>query len=310
MKKLPSIFLLFLFAWASAFGAVNKRNGVSITTSSTINGKTPNSAVNGQTVVSGLQPEVIVWAAGIASAGGTLTGNSQTYANNLMVQLNSESYRSGIIYLLPFLGADIIAARMPLIDSLGVGISTNSGFVNADFSESTGLQGATGKFLNTLFKMSQLNATDQKGGIGVWELSTTRAGDGYIMGSSGATNTNFYALELAGVQVYYWGDSGASRFTGSGGLNTPGFHLGQRTATNSLKYYYNSNTPVVNSSTYTPAQLGDRDVYVGAVNWVSGTLYGLRRIGLAIATDGTLSDADVIDLYNNLNTYLITPTGR
>lgn len=47
------IFLLILLLPLLAFGDVNARNGIAITTASTINGITPIAAVNGQTVVSG-----------------------------------------------------------------------------------------------------------------------------------------------------------------------------------------------------------------------------------------------------------------
>lgn len=53
-KQLTALFLaatLFVGPWA--FGDVNARNGIAITTASTINGITPNSAINGQTIVGG-----------------------------------------------------------------------------------------------------------------------------------------------------------------------------------------------------------------------------------------------------------------
>lgn len=48
-----SLLVGFWLLGPHAFGAVNARNGVSITTASTINGRTPNSAINAQTIVAG-----------------------------------------------------------------------------------------------------------------------------------------------------------------------------------------------------------------------------------------------------------------
>lgn len=60
IKQLTAFLLaatLFVGPWA--FGDINARNGVSITTASTINGVTPVSAVNGLTVVAGGGPTLI-----------------------------------------------------------------------------------------------------------------------------------------------------------------------------------------------------------------------------------------------------------
>lgn len=51
-----SLLVGFWLLGPHAFSAVNARNGVSITTASTINGRTPNSAINGQTITGGGSP--------------------------------------------------------------------------------------------------------------------------------------------------------------------------------------------------------------------------------------------------------------
>lgn len=258
-----------------------------------------------------LQDETTVWQSAVSGAGGTLEADSLDIANGLMSALNATAYRPKILYLLPFLGADLTAARVPLIDDLGVGIAANTGFVGGDFSQATGLQGATNKRLDTGFTMSQLNATDQRGGIGVWECNSSRAGDGYVMGASGASSDNAFWLDLGpGSEVQYWGSIASNRYTISSAANIEGFQYAQRSATNNLSIYHNTSLPATNSNTYTPAGLGDRNVYVGAANFVAVIVYGLRLLGLAIATDGTLSNADVASLYGILNDELIVPTGR
>ncbi len=48
-----SLLVGFWLLGPHSFGAISARNGVSITTASTINGVTPNSAINGQTITGG-----------------------------------------------------------------------------------------------------------------------------------------------------------------------------------------------------------------------------------------------------------------
>jgi hypothetical protein len=72
MTRLIVSLLVGFFALGSdAFATVSARNGVSITTASTINGRTPNSAINGQTIASGGGSPALI--ASVAT-GGTING--------------------------------------------------------------------------------------------------------------------------------------------------------------------------------------------------------------------------------------------
>jgi hypothetical protein len=95
----------------------------------------------------------------------------------------------------------------------------------------------------------------------------------------------------------------------TGSASIGGFHYTQRSATNKLSLYRNASAPVNYTSTYTPSGLSFRPFMVGALNGTS-IFGGALRHGVFIATDGTLTDAEVVDLYTTLNTYLIIATGR
>jgi hypothetical protein len=71
--------LLFLALLSAPFasGAVNARNGISITTASTINGVTPNSAINGQTITAA-PASGITFAAANTATGGTSIATGRT----------------------------------------------------------------------------------------------------------------------------------------------------------------------------------------------------------------------------------------
>lgn len=63
---------------------------------------------------------------------------------------NHSNTNSYIIDLCPFAGNNLISARCKLITPPGVsGLLSNNGFVEADYSRSTGMQGATNKSFNT-----------------------------------------------------------------------------------------------------------------------------------------------------------------
>ena len=253
------------------------------------------------------------WTAAVASEGGTVTAQSSFIANGLVNALQAETaIFNKIIYLNPFLGADIIAATVPLIDDLGVGPSVNSGFVDADFSESTGLQCGNLKYFDSLIYPSDLNSTDQRGGIGVWELNTTRPLGSWVMGATDNASLQYFALRLdTTLQRLYWGAYGFLSYVTSSPATPGGFQYGQRRATNNLSLYYDLNTPEGYLTPYTPGVMTERTIYIGGENdGVFGPQYSEARLGLAIMTDGTLTDSEIQVLWVILNDYLITPTGR
>lgn len=75
-----SLLVGFWLLGPHAFGAVNARNGVSITTASTINGRTPNSAINGQTITGGGSPAYFYSEGADVSGAGTETDTTNGQA--------------------------------------------------------------------------------------------------------------------------------------------------------------------------------------------------------------------------------------
>src|SRR5690606_9772595 len=84
-------------------------------------------------------PVVAKWANRVIAAGGTFEADSVNIALALHGNLQNKSFYTKIIYLMPFLGGNLAAARVPLIDRLNVGIATNVNFSDGDFSQSSGL---------------------------------------------------------------------------------------------------------------------------------------------------------------------------
>ncbi len=267
-----------------------------------------------------LQAETETWKAGVIAGSGTFESDSIAIADALVVALKAEAYYSKIIYLLPFLGSNMNAAKMPLIDTLAKGIAGNTGFVDADFSQATGLQLAPTKFLASGHIVSDLNAS-ALGGLGTWELNATRTHasntiNNHIVGAAyqaaGSVVAQFSLQLYPTIDVIYRGLNASSEWA-LGGPSIGGFHYGQRSSSTLVRLFRNSGVVASNTNAYVgSANLETQAFTIGRMNngVTDPNLKANGRIGLILMTDGTLSDANVSALYTLLGTYLITPTGR
>lgn len=243
-----------------------------------------------------------VWEAGIDAAGGTYTGSSKTIALNLADAIASASYVGKIRYLLPFLGADLTAARMPLVDSPTAGIATNNGFVGGDFSEATGLQDNGTKTLNTNFTAAVLGASGSGGlGVGIRTFGTGT----WTIGSRNAGSAQIYGLAIYADELMYWGD-GATAFSSlaAGGAK---HYYGQRAATNDRKLYANATQIASATAVGSVSGIGTFTIYVGGID--TGNMCN-HQLSFAYGTTGDMSGAEITAFDTLLTTYLITPTGR
>ena len=260
----------------------------------------------------GAVSEVDIWESRVAAAGGTLGVNSLSIASDLIDALVAETYGEAVKYLLPLLGSNLAAARVPLRDSLGVGIAGNSGFVDGDFTEATGLANSTeaAKRLDTLINPSQLGAGNN-GGIGFWEVNWGAGTGVEPMGMyTNLVTGNRAAIDMRTTQeTFRWG--APANYTGILTTASNGHLYGQRSSATARKIYKDGTQSGSTNTTSDPGtDLQERTIYIMGVNHPSGTTYWKGRCAVAYMTDGTLSDSDASALHTLLGTYLITPTGR
>lgn len=265
---------------------------------------------NIQTVVRTSTNEARTWENLVISNGGGFENNSLLIANNLIRVLHTRSYFPKIKYLLPLLGKGIGAARVPLIDSLGVGSATNTSFVDADFSQSTGLQGnGTTKRLDSLIKPSQLGSSNN-GGLGWWENNISLGGNVEPMGSYNSASSNRYVIDLrSAVRNFRWGIPG----NGAGDASTAanGHYYGQRSSATNRVLYFNSSLINTNSTNDATSGASDRNMLiVGGDEGGSTIAPWPGRGAIAYMTDGTLSTEDISDFDQILRNYLFLPAGR
>lgn len=239
--------------------------------------------------------------------------NSIAIARNLLSALSRKTYKSKLVYLLPLLGQNINAAKIPLIFPYavapGIGDATNSGFVDADFSQSVGLANPaeSAKFFDTELKASQLGSSNN-GGIGFWEKNWGAGANVEPMGSYNSGGTQRFALDMRTTQeTARWGD--LANYTGVLTTAGNGDHYVQRSSSTSRALYKDA-TQVgsTNTTSDSASGAGDRTIYVMACSGSSTAWKGTCVV--AYMTDGTLTTTEITDLHQTLQDYLLTPTGR
>ncbi len=251
------------------------------------------------------------WVTRVDAAGGTYTANSKNYALALANALVGASYYSKIVWLLPLLGNDIIAARVPLVDTLNVGIAGNTNFLTSDFSETTGLQGdGLNKRLAPGIKPSQLGSSNN-GGIGYWENNINFTGSGSEpMGCYGNAGASRFVLDLRSTRKFVsWGNAG--NLAGPLTAATNGHYYGQRASATSRELFFAGSSVGTNTTSDAATGASDRNMYLMASDQnPSAVAYWKGRCAVAYMTDGTFSSGDASAFDTLLSTNLITPTGR
>jgi hypothetical protein len=255
----------------------------------------------------------LAWKAAVLAAGGTLNSFSQVIADTVIRAIEASTFSSKIVYLLPLLGTNLVAARTPLRDTRGVGIASNTGFVNADFSQTTGLQGnGTSKQLDSLLTPGALSGGTKAGGLGYWERNFSLVGtDSPIWGAESSSDHRWMIDTRQDTQILFWGLPATG--TGIAGQTNNNCHTyGQAPADSSYRKVYVNGVLVATDSTVdTAAVESTRTIrLLGCQTAGGGLTYRSGRCGVAYATDGTMTDADVLALHTILNDLLITATGR
>lgn len=258
---------------------------------------------------SGFNAETVAWIAAVDAAGGTYETNSKAIADALIVALRAKSYTAKIVYLLPLLGSNLAAARVPLRDSLAVGIATNHSFVNGDFSQATGLQGdGSTKYLDSLIKPGQLGSSNS-GGLGYWESNFASSGNSEVMGNIDSAGTSRYVLDMRAARRFFSWSNAANAANENVAADNADFY-GNRANATSRKLYRNGTLLDTNTTSDTATGASDYNILIVGSNDSGSVLPAGSRCAVAYMTDGTLSDADAADLHTLLTDYLITPTGR
>lgn len=254
--------------------------------------------------------ETTAWASAVSAAGGTLAAGSKVIADTLIRAVQVSGFSSKIVYLLPLLGANLASARVPLRDTLGAGIATNSNFVDADFSQATGLQGnGVNKILNLLIKPGQLGS-GSNGGYGYVENNVNISASNYVMGCTTVNGlySQYAFIIYSGGGAFRWGQAANQALETATAVN--GHYYSQRSSATLREIFFNGVSVATNTANDVPTGPNDRNIRLLGVDDNGVLAYNAGRCACAYLTDGTLTASEVATLHTLLNTYLITPTGR
>jgi hypothetical protein len=261
--------------------------------------------------------ETTTWAAGISTLGGSVTLQDEQWADALITALQGKTYNSKVKYLLPFLGNNIKAHRMPLRDSFSVGSANSIGsapFIDTDCSSALGISNPTEKdaYLDTKITAGMLGAGN--GGLGWYERNIGFGGGTEPIGSyrNSGPDSYRYVIDLrTSFQRFRWGNAGPTQ-AGPTTTAANGHYYGQRSSS-TLRRIYKDGLSLGSDSTGSEAVDGENDltIYVMGSHESLGAFASWKGRGAcAYMTDGSLTDSEVLDFHNLLNAYLITPTGR
>jgi hypothetical protein len=252
--------------------------------------------------------ETRIWKNLVQSSGGGFQWNSVAIANAFVKKVKTKSYYSKIIYLNAMLGTGIGAALVPLIDKLGVGAATNSGFLDADFNQALGLQGNGAKILNTNILPSSLGTTNN-GGLGHWENNYTGSGNVEPIGCYNNNGSSRFVIDLRpAVRNFRWGT--ASNGAGDTAAADNAHWYGQRSSATSRELFRNAISININTTNDATSQTNDLYIHLMGSYENIGQYPWPGRCGLAYLTDGTLSGDEISDFNLLLRAYLIGPTGK
>jgi hypothetical protein len=255
-------------------------------------------------------PEVIVWRDRILAAGGSVNDASIQIAEALIDAIQAASLNDKIKYLLPLLGQDLIAARVPLRDTFGVGIAGSTGFTAGDFSEATGLQcNGTNKFFDTLINPF-VRFTNGNMGYGYREGNYV-APAYHVMGWS-PNVSEIYNMNMRSdeARVFFGtieAHNAASVAPGNGDWYfNRAAHNDHRLYLDGALAHSNATSDGITVSVGSSANT----FLLGKLAYAGSDFIGNALIQHMLMTDGTLTTPEAADLHTILDTYLFTPTGR
>ncbi len=231
----------------------------------------------------------------------TVPGNSGSVSAQTIMRVNGFvqavlPIRAKLLRLNLYVGNNLGACLSPVFNDIGFTTDSNPGFIEANFSEATGLTNDGSKWSSLGFNTSSLG-TDDSLHLGTYTLTKTGVYGGSI-GSSDNTNYDYYSHQSG---ISYGNMHSAGNFVSivDGGI---GHYVASRIASNDLQLYKNG---VSVSSQASPGgtRIGNYNVLVGAINYAA--IIGAKQFGASAGYHaGTgLTASNVTLLYNALQAF-------
>ncbi len=258
--------------------------------------------------INGFTDETLNWIGMVRANGGTLSNLSVNLADGISRGFQNNAVNSKIVWIAPMLGNDMLASIVPL---RGGAPMTNTGFVNGDFTEATGLKGnGSSKRLDTLIKCSQLGASNSFG-LGFWENNIDFGGTDVVpfgcYDAPGGTD-NRYLLDLRSDRQAFCGGGTGTAYTSLATTAANAHYYGQRVSS-TLREIWKNGTTLLASTTASDSAVGIADTNIHLLAAGAGGFWK-GRCALAYMTTGNLTSGEVSTVHTLFNDLLITPLGR
>jgi hypothetical protein len=254
------------------------------------------------------EPEAIFWRTVAQRNGGTTTDAQFQIANNTVKALKAAGLFDKI-YLLPLLGSDLPAAKVPLCNYDRLPWPVWTAFVNGDFTATTGLQGnGTTKYIRFPYKFQRIGSS-YLFGLFWWELNYSGAGNVEAMGCYGSSDTNRYCLDLRPTLQAFRAGPPATNSAQDNTTATNGAYHGIRESISALKLLKNGVKIAEDTNLSAIAGADDQDIHAFGLKPTGSALPWPGRAG-CIALTMNMSEAEAVTLYQILRDNLMIPTGR
>ncbi len=249
---------------------------------------------------------------------------SVAISRNMIAHMSQRSYWPKILYLYTLVGNNLGASLIPLkykaanyaagpnpsgVDLVNVG----SHLSDSDQSLATGVNfNGTNQALDcnqsNSFKMSNLGSSNS-GGMFCWVKNLAFTGGTTEVMGMNSNSGERYVIDLRASSYFgSWGLVTNDAAVASGA--TDGFYALERASSTSRILYKNGSSVATNTTLDTAAGASDRGAYLGGAIYIASSANCKCLLLCAGFDDGTMTAQDETDFYNDLQTYLITPTGR
>ncbi len=239
-----------------------------------------------------LENDTYIWAyKTVKNNAGSVSAQTIMRANRFIqaiLPIRSKLLRVGLD-----VGNNLATFMSPIILDQGATIDTNSGFLEANCSETTGITGDGTKYVSTGLAMSSMG-TDNSTHLGIYSRTNPGA-FGPTIGTYDGTNVDYY---FRATTTGYGNMHGAANGVSVTSDNGIGHYVVSRNASNDLQLYKNGVTQSSQANPGGTRVSGTYPVLVHAYN-AAGVIAGQQSGASAGYHAGTgLSAANVLLLYN------------
>jgi hypothetical protein len=258
----------------------------------------------------------LIFEADAIDAGASYTAAESAAIAGFLNALQTKPYKNNLKYVLPFMGNDLASSLLPCWDVEAWGPPTNTNFVDADCSTATGLRAnGSSKYLTMPFRNYEIGGNQlDKSGQGVYFNQNDWGGtSGQWIGANWESgNTQIFGLRIGDYRaLYYHGSTGEPVGAAVEEPTENAHYFGVAFSDTSRKIYKNGILQDTNTNAVNSSGANGSDCYLFGDN-LGGNRYSASSLFVAYYTDGSAiwTDANVLDLHNLIQTWLIDGVGR